>query len=159
MLTTASLLVVLALSACEADRARPVAPAAGAPAPAPRQPTVVFLTDKGEVPVRVDVARTPSQREQGLMWVEHLEEGRGMIFLMGPERILTFWMKNTYIPLDMIFLDAGKVVVGVVENAEPLTLSPRHVAVPSAYVVEVNGGWTHKVGIKAGVKARFEGVE
>jgi len=122
------------------------------------KPTVVFATAQGDVPVVVDVARTPTQKEQGLMWVEHLPEGRGMIFLMGPERLLTFWMKNTYIPLDMIFLDSQRVVVGVVQNAEPLTLTPRRVDKPSAYVVEVSGGFTAKHGIAAGTRARFESL-
>lgn len=157
--------VMLALSgaqtACEADKPRaPDTDVVRAAAPAPRVPTVVFSTEGGEIPVHVDVARTPAEREKGLMFVERLEEGRGMLFLMGPpERVLTFWMKNTYIPLDMIFLDSSRTVVGVVENAEPLTLDPRRVDRPSSYVVEVSGGWARKVGIRAGVKARFELVE
>lgn len=141
--------------ACGGDHPAEPVQADGAAAPTGK-PTVVFETNQGDVPVVVDVARTPTQKEQGLMWVEHLAEGRGMIFLMGPERPLTFWMKNTYIPLDMIFLDAKRVVVGVVHNAEPLTLSPRRVDHPSAYVVEVPGGFAAKRGIDTGVKARFE---
>jgi len=149
-----------ALPACEADKPRPTAEVAPPTAPAaPRVPTVVFLTEGGEIPVHVDVARTPAEKEKGLMFVERLDEGRGMLFLMGPERVLTFWMKNTYIPLDMIFLDGSRTVVGVVESAEPLTLDPRRVEAPSSYVVEVNGGWAQKVGIRPGVKARFDNVD
>lgn len=142
---------------CEGERP---APPVDAVVVAPKKPTVVFLTAKGEVPVVVDVARTPTQREQGLMWVEHLAPGRGMVFLMGaPERQLTFWMKNTYIPLDMIFVNAAFEVVGIVEKAEPLTLSPRRVDKPSSYVVEVPGGWAARSGVVPGVKVRFEAVE
>ena len=147
--------VASSVVACGGDHPAEPVPADGAAATTGK-PTVVFETAKGDVPVVVDIARTPTQKEQGLMWVEHLAEGRGMIFLMGAERPLTFWMKNTYIPLDMIFLDAKRVVVGVVHNAEPLTLSPRRVDRPSSYVVEVPGGFAAKRGIDGGVKARFE---
>ena len=143
---------------CEGERPAPAA-APEVVVAAPKRPTVVFLTARGEVPVLVDVARTAAEREKGLMFVEHLPAGRGMLFLMGPERILTFWMKNTYIPLDMVFVNAALEVVGVVAKAEPLTLSPRNVDKPSSYVVEVPGGWAEKVGVVAGVKVRFESVD
>ncbi len=149
-------LAVLFLCACEGTRPAPDAVTVAAPK---RVPTVVFVTDKGEVPVVVDVAKTPTQREQGLMWVEHMADNRGMVFLMGPERLLTFWMKNTYIPLDMIFVNAKMEVVGVVAKAEPHTLDPRRVNAPSSYVVEVNGGWAERNGVKQGTKVRFEAVE
>jgi len=153
-----ALVGLVALGAgCEGDRP---APAPDAVAVAAKKPTVVFVTANGEVPVVVDVARTGPQREQGLMWVEHLAAGRGMLFLMGqPERQLTFWMKNTYIPLDMVFVNAAMEVAGIVEKAEPLTLSPRRVDEPSLYVVEVPGGWCAKVGVVPGVKVRFEAID
>lgn len=156
VVVVAGLCAIAGLAGCEGERP---APAADVVVVAPKKPTVVFVTAKGEVPVLVDVARTPTQREQGLMWVEHLAAGRGMLFLMGPERPLTFWMKNTYIPLDMIFVSAGFEVVGIVEKAEPLTLTPRRVDEPSSYVIEVPGGWAAKVGIEPGVKVRLEGID
>ena len=146
------------LAGCEGERPAPAA-APEVVVAAPKRPTVVFLTARGEVPVLVDVARTAAEREKGLMFVEHLPAGRGMLFLMGPERILTFWMKNTYIPLDMIFVNAKMEVVGVVAKAEPHTLDPRRVNAPSSYVVEVNGGWAERNGVKQGTKVRFEAVE
>lgn len=154
--TRSAFVAVLFLLACEGARPTPDAVTV---VPPKRVPTVVFVTDKGEVPVLVDVAKTPTQREQGLMWVEHMADNRGMVFLMGPERMLTFWMKNTYIPLDMIFVNAKMEVAGVVVKAEPHTLDPRRVDAPSSYVVEVNGGWAERNGVKKGTKVRFEAVE
>lgn len=154
--TRFAFVVALLLLACEGTR---VTPDAVAVPPPKRVPTVVFITDKGEVPVLVDIAKTPTQREQGLMWVEHMADNRGMVFLMGPERILSFWMKNTYIPLDMIFVNTKMEVVGVVANAEPHTLDPRRVDAPSSYVVEVNAGWAERNGVRAGTKVRFEAID
>jgi len=151
-------LAIAALGACEGERPAAVPAEVTAPV-APKRPTVVFVTPGGEVPVVVDIARTDGEREKGLMYVDHLPAGRGMLFLMGAERPLTFWMKNTYIPLDIIFVSANREVVGIVAKAEPLTLTPRRVDKPSAYVVEVPGGWAEKVGVVPGVKARFEGVD
>lgn len=102
------------------------------------------------------VADTRARQAQGLMFVRDLAPDAGMLFVAQAPREMSMWMKNTYIPLDMIFLDAKRVVVGVVHNAEPLTLSPRRVDRPSSYVVEVPGGFAAKRGIDTGVKARFE---
>jgi uncharacterized membrane protein (UPF0127 family) len=67
-------------------------------------------------------------------------------------------MKDTLIPLDMIFIRADMTVAGVVEGAEPLTLGSRSVDAPSRYVVEVNGGWSRAHGVTEGTQVRFEGV-
>jgi uncharacterized membrane protein (UPF0127 family) len=68
-------------------------------------------------------------------------------------------MRNTLIPLDMIFIAKDMTIAGVVENAEPLTEEPlRHVGKPSLYVLEVNGGWTKQNGVVAGAKVRFENM-
>ncbi len=149
---------LIALAACPGEDPG-AQPDATAPRPMPKRPTVVFLTPAGEIPVTVSVARTPAQKEQGLMFVEKLADDHGMLFLMGPpERVLSFWMKNTFIPLDMVFVDATMEIVGIVERAEPLTTSPRRVERPSSYVVEVNGGWAARHGLAPGMKVRFENV-
>lgn len=146
-------------------RAAPAAPAsvegspAQAPAPPPKaEPMVVFETPGGEVPVLVEVARTEPERRQGLMGRRHLPPGRGMLFLMDTERIQVFWMKNTLIPLDMIFVNEAMQVVGVVENAEPLTETGRGVRIPSRWVVEIPGGHARVAGIAPGVRMRVVGV-
>ncbi|MCK5688743.1 DUF192 domain-containing protein, partial [Myxococcota bacterium] len=74
------------------------------------------------------------------------------------ESIQSFWMQNTYIPLDMIFISANKEVVGVVHDAEPLTLTSRRVDIPSLYVVEVNAGLAARFDIQSGTHVAFENV-
>jgi uncharacterized membrane protein (UPF0127 family) len=141
-----------------------VPPPPSAPPPAPRiapkaaEPVVVFETPGGEVPVVVEVARTEAERRQGLMGRRHLPPGRGMLFLMDTERIQVFWMKNTLIPLDMIFVNEAMEVVGVVESATPLTETGRGVGVPSRWVVEIPGGHARAAGIAPGARVRVVGV-
>lgn len=81
-----------------------------------------------------------------------------MLFLMAVEKDWTFWMRNTLIPLDMIYIRSDMTVAGVVENAEPKTEVLRSVGVKSRYVLEVNGGWAREHGVMRGVTVRFENV-
>jgi uncharacterized membrane protein (UPF0127 family) len=93
------------------------------------------------------------------MYRRSLEPGSGMLFLWpAPQDSLKFWMRNTYIPLDMIFLAADRRVVFVEENAEPLTDTPRGPNEPVQFVLEVPGGWARTHGIAPGVSATFVGV-
>jgi uncharacterized membrane protein (UPF0127 family) len=108
--------------------------------------------------VAVEVAQNDFERSRGLMFREKLGLDEGMLFLFSEERLQAFWMKNTLIPLDMLFIDSQLRIVGIVENAEPQTLTQRAVARPSQYVLEVNGGWCAQKGVKAGDRVRFEGV-
>ena len=82
-----------------------------------------------------------------------------MLFLMGMETEWTFWMRNTLIPLDMLFIGKDMKVVGIVERAEPLTEDLRTVGKPSSYVLEVNGGWAKSHNVTAGATVRFENVK
>jgi uncharacterized protein len=120
---------------------------------------VVLTGTQGEHTVEVEVVSTPRAVERGLMFRQFLPVDGGMLFLMGEEDVQTFWMRNTLIPLDMIFIDKELNVVGVVENAEPRTDTPRSVGKPSSFVLEVNGGWSAKHGVGAGTKVRFVGVQ
>ena len=81
-----------------------------------------------------------------------------MLFLFDRASVQSFWMKNTLISLDMIFIDENFRVVGVVENAEPLTLDPRTVGAPSRYVLEVNAGVAARHGIGTGSVVEFVNV-
>ena len=126
---------------------------------APKPTGKVYLsTPSGELAVDVEVVATEATIERGLMYRQQLAENAGMLFLMGTERDWSFWMRNTLIPLDMLFIGKDMTVVGIVENAEPLTESLRTVGKPSFYVLEVNGGWSKQHGVTAGAKARFENV-
>jgi hypothetical protein len=159
-------MTALACSQPASDEARPsrsgAATANGAaeerPAAAARAQVVFLPEGRPAVPVSVAVARTPRQIQRGLMYREHLPPDAGMLFLFRRSKVQSFWMKNTLIPLDMIFVSSDLEVVGVVENAEPKTLTSRSVDRPSLYVVEVNGGWARAHGVAPGTRISFENV-
>jgi uncharacterized membrane protein (UPF0127 family) len=123
------------------------------------EPKVSISTKDGkEVVFQVEIADTPSKREMGLQYRRDLARDNGMIFLFPADAPLSFWMKNTPIPLDMIFINGERKIVGIVEQATPYTLEPRAVAAPSKYVLEINGGLAKLHGIKAGDSVRFDGI-
>ncbi len=121
-------------------------------------PQVVLETAQGEVTVPVELARTQNEMARGLMYRHQLAEDAGMLFLYSVDADHSFWMKNTYIPLDMIFIDRDRVVAGMVENTEPLTLSSRRIGKPSRYVLEVNAGFARRHGITSGTRVHFLGI-
>ncbi len=125
-------------------------PAAGPP------PTVHLETPRGEVAVTVEIVATPPKIEKGMMFREHLAPDAGMLFFMGREHEWSFYMRNTLIPLDMIFIAKDMTIAGIVQKAEPRTETLRNVGKPSVYVLEVNGGWTEKHQVTPGAKVRFE---
>jgi uncharacterized membrane protein (UPF0127 family) len=81
-----------------------------------------------------------------------------MLFLFEGQEVHNFWMKNTLIPLDMLFIDRDRKIVGIVENAEPQTLTSRRVDQPSKYVLEIGGGVAARLGIRPGTKVEFRDV-
>ena len=92
------------------------------------------------------------------MWRTSLAPTTGMLFVFPFEEVQSFWMRNTLISLDMLFITRAGVVAGIVENAEPQTLKGRSVGRPTLYVLEVPGGWSAKQGIRAGSHVGFEGL-
>ncbi len=127
-------------------------------APLPR--AYVRLKDAfgGVQRVEVEVAATHDARTRGLMWRKELPAGKGMLFLFPTEEVQGFWMRNTLISLDMIFISSDLRIVGIVSRAVPRTLESRSVGVPSQYVLEVPGGWSEQVGLRKGSTVEFEGV-
>jgi uncharacterized protein len=119
-------------------------------ATAPAASVVVIDTPERKVPFRVELARTEEERERGLMYRDHLAPDAGMLFLFERPSLLTFWMKNTLIPLDMIFIGQDRRIAGIVAEAEPQTLTPRRVEALSQYVLEIGGGLAARLGIAAG---------
>jgi uncharacterized protein len=111
-----------------------------------------------EATIRVEVANTTTAREVGLMYRQHLDSDAGMLFVFDQPQHLTFWMKNTEIPLDMIFARADGTVVGIIKNAEPFSERQLSVARESQYVLEVNGGFTRRHGIKPCDRLKFVGL-
>ena len=114
-------------------------------------------TARGTWVVDVELARTPEARARGLMWRRDLPPDHGMLFLFDEDRVQSFWMHNTLIALDMIHLDQGRVVAGVVAHAEPHTDTPRTIGKPARYVLEVGAGEAAAHAVGPGVQARFLG--
>jgi uncharacterized membrane protein (UPF0127 family) len=119
---------------------------------------VTFTTEKGQVRVNAEVAETPSERLRGLMFRTVLAEDAGMLFVFDYDQPITFWMMNTSIPLDGIFISSQLLVVFVAENLKPCPPSncqnPQSFSSgsPAMYVLEVNAGFSDKNGIKLGTK-------
>jgi uncharacterized protein len=119
--------------------------------------SIVGSDGKPRAMVAVEVANTNSQREVGLMYRKHLDDNAGMIFVFPDEAPRNFWMHNTEIPLDMIFAEGSGRVTGIVANAQPFSDKLLGVEGSSQYVLEVNGGFCAKNGIKPGDRLDFSG--
>jgi uncharacterized protein len=141
-----------------------VAAMSTAPAQQPRRPldlasfprTSLEITHRDgrhavhKYPFEVWVADTPERAEQGLMFVSDLPETMGMVFPSQPPQVETFWMKNTYIELDMLFIDADGRVTKIIERAAPLSLKTLSSDTPVAAVLELKGGEAAKLGLQSG---------
>lgn len=107
--------------------------------------------------VKIEIADTPQNRELGLMYRDSLAADAGMLFVFPNSSHLVFWMKNTRLPLDMLFADSNRRVIGIVTNAEPFSEARLGVPGDSQYVLEVNGGFCQRHGIIAGDRFDFLG--
>jgi uncharacterized membrane protein (UPF0127 family) len=103
----------------------------------------------------VEVARTPEQQAQGLMFRQSLAPNSGMIFLNEAPRPASFWMKNTLIPLDIIFIRPDGTIARIAENTVPLSLDPVPSLEPVSAVLEIAGGRASQLRIKPGDKVRW----
>ena len=136
------------------EKGKPEAPAPGSPA---REVVARFRSAMGvDATFRLEIADRPVDRARGLMYRKSLAPDRGMVFVFPAEEVQNFYMKNTYVPLDMVFVSADGRVVGVVEDARPLTLDIRSVPAPSRYVVELNAFAARAQGIRAGTTVTFD---
>lgn len=122
-------------------------------------PAVILMpAGRAPVKVRVEVARTIDQRTHGLMFRERLDADAGMIFLFENDDDHTFWMKNTPLPLDMIFITKSLTVAGVVESTVPFSTETRSCGQQSRFVLEVNAGFAARNGIGPGTRVELDGV-
>jgi uncharacterized protein len=110
------------------------------------------------VDVALEIADTPESRTRGLMYRGNLPDGRGMLFVFDREDDHKFWMKNTLIPLDMVFIATDGRVVGVHPDATPFSTASIGVGRPSRYVLEVPGGWAARHRVAAGDQVELSGV-
>jgi hypothetical protein len=100
--------------------------------------------------VQAELARTDPERERGLMYRRAMDEDHGMLFRMDERDDHTFWMKNTCLPLDMLFIEDDGLIAGIYENVPTLNLAGRSVGCPSSWVLETNAGWARRHGVVAG---------
>jgi uncharacterized membrane protein (UPF0127 family) len=116
-------------------------------------------TDGGLYYFEVEIARTPAQRAQGLMFRDRLAEDAGMLFLYPGDQVRGMWMKNTLLPLDMLFIAADGRIVGIVERAVPLSLTAISSEGPVRSVLELNGGASARLGLEPGDRVRHPAFE
>lgn len=100
--------------------------------------------------IDIEIADNRDDITQGLMYRRSMEEDQGMLFLMEREEPQSFWMLNTYIPLDIIFIDAEHKIVNVAANTTPLSTDPVPSTGPAKYVLEVNAGYGQRKGLQPG---------
>ena len=123
-----------------------------------RGPTATIHTHQGPVDVGLEIADTDETRTRGLMYRQALADGRGMLFVFPETEEHSFWMKNTLIPLDMLFIGDDGAIVGIHADATPLSTAPISVGRPSRWVLEVPGGWAARRGVAAGDRVELRGV-
>jgi uncharacterized membrane protein (UPF0127 family) len=152
-------LLVLLAPACTSQAAAPT------PAPAASQPAVHPLSGLPVIPLtvtpiggrphvfRVEVAGTEAQQSRGLMFRTAMDPDEGMIFPYSPPQTVSFWMKNTVIPLDIIFIGPDHRVINIAANATPYSEASLPSAAPAIGVLELNGGRAAQLGIVPGSRA------
>ena len=113
----------------------------------------------GQAHFTVEVAADQAAREKGLMFRDHMASSAGMIFVYQAPNHARFWMKNTLIPLDMIFADETGLVTVVHSDAIPQDLTPIDGGEGVMYVLEINGGLAKRIGIAAGAEMRFDLID
>lgn len=128
----------------------PAGPASQERLPPPGHAWVIFEADT----VDAEVARTQEERAQGLMYRESLAKGKGMLFVFPDSQIRSFWMKNTFIPLDIAYLDAELTIVDI-KAMEPESATSLPSALPAMFALEVPLGWFEEMGISVGSRARL----
>jgi uncharacterized protein len=116
--------------------------------------TLTLVTAAGEKKIDIEVARTPDEQAKGLMFRTSLADTSGMLFPYPVPRELTMWMKNTYIPLDMVFIRPDGVVHRIEVRTEPLSETVISSGIPCAAVLELAGGAAERLGLKAGDRIR-----
>ena len=114
------------------------------------QPLTIVTKNGKSHAFTVELAVTPRQREQGLMNRREMAPDHGMLFAFGETRQVFMWMKNTYLPLDMLFIGKDGKIRSIKENARPLDESIIDSKGPIDYVLELNGGTVKRLGIRTG---------
>ncbi|MBL0218879.1 MAG: DUF192 domain-containing protein [Myxococcales bacterium] len=120
---------------------------------------VVISTPAGNATVTVEVADTKAVIDRGLMERRSLGADAGMLFFMNKERDWSFWMHDTLIPLDIVFITKDLHVAGIARDTKPQTDTSIRVGTSSLYVLEVNAGWSAAHHVEAGQRVQFENLK
>jgi hypothetical protein len=140
--------------------AAPVASARPTAAPAEPAPIPAVTIDAGKQPVSfyLQLAVTPEERANGLVGRPTLAVDAGLLFVFDKPGLHAVSLKDTLIPIDIVFIGADRRIVGIVENAEPLSKAERQIAVASQYVLEIRAGLSSQHGFRVGQSVSFRGV-
>lgn len=116
-----------------------------------------FVNPAGEAITKIDIeiADDDYQTQKGLMYRRSMKSNQGMLFIFPDEEERSFWMKNTYLPLDILYVNANKEIVSITENASPQSTESIWSKLPAKYVVEVNAGFVAQYRIKEGDQIQF----
>jgi uncharacterized membrane protein (UPF0127 family) len=123
----------------------------------PHAELVIQRSDGQKINFHIEVASTPEQEEYGLMFVRSLPADAGMLFMVEPDRFMAMWMKNTYIPLDMLFVRHNGTIVKIITHAKPFDLTLLGSDEDVHGVIEINGGVVEAKGLRIGDKVLFPG--
>jgi len=149
-----SFILLLTLLACKGDGQQEISPQNDQVSQDRSEAQGVVIDVAGN-PVRVRVSETLQERQRGLMFIESLPPDEGMLFVFEREQILSFWMKNTPLPLSVAFIDRkGRIVE--IRRMEPLNEETLHTSRrPALYALEMNAGWFEKHQVKVGDRVEF----
>jgi uncharacterized membrane protein (UPF0127 family) len=120
---------------------------------------LIVMTEAGPQKFQVEIADDPRERSRGLMFRREMAKDHGMFFDFGVEEPASFWMENTYLPLDMLFIRADGTVESIAERTTPLSRRGVPSKGPVRYVLEINGGLSDELGIRPGDKVSGPAVE
>lgn len=126
--------------------------------PFSKEGELTFLSKKGTnkiITIDIEIADTDYERTRGLMHRRALPADAGMLFIFDRAEVRSFWMRNTYIPLDILFIDERKRVVAIAKRTEPLSYTPISSLRKAQYVVEVNAGFCDEHGISLGDRIAY----
>jgi uncharacterized membrane protein (UPF0127 family) len=120
---------------------------------------LVVATQAGPQRFQVEIADDPRERARGLMFRRQMAKEHAMLFDFGTEQPASFWMENTYIPLDMIFIKEDGTIESIAERTTPLSRRSVTSKGPVRYVLEINGGLSNELGIRAGDRVSGPALE
>tara|TARA_B000000475_G_C15912647_1_gene413245 strand:+ start:47 stop:532 length:486 start_codon:yes stop_codon:yes gene_type:complete len=123
-----------------------------------KEATLDLLQSNGDLisTLNIEIANSPYERETGLMYRTSMEKNQGMLFVFDEESILTFYMKNTYMSLDLIFISEKKEIISIYKNAKPNDLLSISSKLPSKYVLEVIQGVSDNLNLKIGDRINYQ---